>query len=115
MLEFVLRHSFIRGKFVDGLKKQQNHALGGVGNFRFGIAGGKWAGLPPKMTVTCRRNFVPLRENVRFLPFPVANGSPSSHPQPRGKTHLQLFQLKDDIPVINSRHRGSTNYTSPTV
>jgi len=26
MLEFVIEHSFIREKFVDGLKKQQNHA-----------------------------------------------------------------------------------------
>jgi hypothetical protein len=35
----MLYHSFIRGKFVDGLTKtQKNHALEGVGNFRLGIA-----------------------------------------------------------------------------
>jgi hypothetical protein len=33
------RHSCIRGKFVDGLtKRQKNHAVDGIGNFRFGIA-----------------------------------------------------------------------------
>jgi hypothetical protein len=38
MLEFVIGHSFIRGKFVDGLKNNKIMLLGGVGNFRFGIA-----------------------------------------------------------------------------